>query len=223
MNVVFCLPGRTFSNVFVNCWTKTLMSLLEDGHHVTISMSYTSNVYYARNGALCADLRRGPNQKPFNGELNYDKIFWIDSDMYWEYRQVKTLLESDKPIVAGLYLMEDNRSFSTSLKWDEDYFKTNGKFHMLEPWELKKLPRYVTADYTGMGFCCMKKGVFEKVPYPWFNPEWFTIKGTPIREFTSEDSGFFHAARKAGFEVWIDTSVIVGHEKPVIIGKDIMK
>lgn len=222
MHVVFCLPGRSFSNHFVNCWTKTLTGLMEDGIYFTVSMSYTSNVYYARNAALGADLRRGPSQAPFNGELQYDKIFWIDSDIVWEYSQIKTLLDSDKPIISGLYLMEGNKAFSTSVKWDENYYKEHGKFHMLEPWELKNLPRYIKVDYTGMGFCCMKKGVFEKVPYPWFNPEWFEIKGTPIREFTSEDSGFFHAAQKCGFDVWVDTKVIVGHEKSVILGKDLM-
>ena len=79
--IVFCLPGRSFSNNFLVCWSELMMNLLRMGFEIKISQKYTSNVYYVRNMCLGGDVMRGVNQKPYDGKLEYDYMMWIDSDM----------------------------------------------------------------------------------------------------------------------------------------------
>ncbi len=66
-------------------------------------------------------------------------------------------------------------------------------------------------EYNGMGFMLIKKGVFEKVEYPWFCQLKKQIGD--LEDYCSEDVAFCHLARKAGFQIFIDPQLIVGHEK----------
>ena len=63
----------------------------------------------------------------------------------------------------------------------------------------------------GMGWMLVKKGVFEKTVFPWFGP---IITGL---DFNGEDVSFQIRAKDAGFDSWVDTSIIVGHEKGVVL------
>ena len=78
------MPGKTFSNHFLNSWSYLLSYCLN--HNITpyIITKTNSNVYYVRNQCLGADLTRGPDQNPWNGELDYDFIMWIDSDQVFK-------------------------------------------------------------------------------------------------------------------------------------------
>jgi len=71
------------------------------------------------------------------------------------------------------------------------------------------------AAYNGMGFMLIKKGVFESLQYPWFEPIHQSIKN--LEDFTSEDVAFCLKAREKGFEIFVDPTVIVGHQKPMIL------
>jgi len=80
-------------------------------------------------------------------------------------------------------------------------------------------------DYTGMGWMLVKSGVFEKIQYPWFSPEWheMTIMDPSggehkVKEFTMEDVGFCEKVKRLNMDVFVDTNVVVGHEKNIVIG-----
>ena len=70
-------------------------------------------------------------------------------------------------------------------------------------------------DYNGMGFMLIKKGVFEKVEYPWFCQLKKQIGD--LEDYCSEDVAFCHLAKKAGFKIFIDPQMVVGHEKMRIL------
>ena len=58
--VVFCVPGRTFSNNFLQSWTETLSDLLKSGHfNVLLSNEYSSCVHIARAKCLGLSVDRG--------------------------------------------------------------------------------------------------------------------------------------------------------------------
>ena len=59
----------------------------------------------------------------------------------------------------------------------------------------------------GMGWMLVKKGVFEKIDYPWFG----------MINHHGEDLSFQLRAKDAGFDSYVDTSIIVGHEKEVVL------
>jgi hypothetical protein len=72
LKIVFCIPGREFSNKFLTSWSDTLLSFTRAGHQVYLSNQYSSVVYNARNQCLGGSVVKGTDQKPFDGKLEYD-------------------------------------------------------------------------------------------------------------------------------------------------------
>ena len=81
----------------------------------------------------------------------------------------------------------------------------------------------MSVDYTGFGWILVKKNVFESMEYPWFKPLWFQFgeaeNGSLIKEFCSEDVGWCKTIKKLGYEIFVDPTIIVGHEKTIVYGK----
>ena len=99
----------------------------------------------------------------------------------------------------------------------KDYFQKNGSFQFMDDTILndfrskyKKFP----VVYTGFGFMLVKRGVFESMKYPWFQPEFVNIRGS--KDFTMEDVAWCREITKLGYKVMIDPNIIVGHEKTKI-------
>jgi hypothetical protein len=65
----------------------------------------------------------------------------------------------------------------------------------------------------------MKKGVFESLEYPWFQPTWkeYEYNGKHIREFTMEDVAFCDLIQRKGYQIFIDPEIVVGHEKMMVL------
>lgn len=214
MNVIVCIPGNTFSDKFLVNWTNFIGKCYARGIRIYLSNRYTSNVYYVRSMCLGADVLRGENQKPFDGKLEYDYILWIDSDISFKFEDFTELLSHKKDIIGGLYLMEGGTNFAvvTEENWDWNFFLKNGYFKFLSPPELSKYSNPIKVSYTGFGFLLIKKGVFEKIKYPWFEPKIYELENG-IRDFASEDVSFCIKAKEYGYDIFIDKNVIVGHEK----------
>jgi len=216
LKVVFCLPGRVFTNNFLKSWTQLNNWCLNSNILPIISNQYDSVVYYVRNKCLGGVATRGLNQKPFNGEVDYDYLMWIDSDMVFEPKDFIHLLNMQVDIASGLYKTADNIHYATVKDWDMDYYRENGSFKFLTKESIKDLSEPFKVDYTGFGWILFKKGVFESLEYPWFRPEWEDF-GNGVREFTSEDVGFCKNIREKGYNIHINPKVIVGHEKSRIL------
>jgi len=98
-----------------------------------------------RNLCLAGDKKGLPNQKPFQGKVNYDYIMWIDSDNIFTVKQFKHLLnamETQKEIsvLAGIYLAEDQQRYLAHYLPDGKYSK-KFKSEFVKPAHLKKLPQ----------------------------------------------------------------------------------
>lgn len=215
MKIAFCLPGREYSREFIICWTQLLIEVSKKGHDIIISQQYSSVVHFARAKCLGGDVMKGLNQKPFQGQVDYDVIMWIDSDIVFTPEDFFKLIDSPHDVTSGMYLMEDGQHVAVVEKWDEDYFIHQGTFEFLKPEHFKYASRYLKVAYTGMGWMCIKKGVIEKLPYPWFQSE-IQIIGQFV-DIQSEDVSFCRALERAGVDIYIDTTVRVGHQKKFII------
>lgn len=213
--VVFCLTGATFSGNFLDSFVELTNYCMQNGISFAISRRESPVVYYVRNMCLGGDTLRGPKQKPFNGNLDYTHLMWIDNDIIFSPNQFKTLLDHDKDIVSGIYMMSDKKNFATVENWDIEYFKKNGAFQFLNEDSIKQRKGLIDVAYTGLGFMLVKKGVFESLEYPWFQPIFHEI-GT-ARDFSSEDTSFCKMIREKGFNIWVDPQIRVGHEKKVIL------
>ena len=140
---------------------------------------------------------------------------WIDSDQIFNPTDFSQLLRHDKDIIGGLYYMEDGKQFPVVKDWNEEYFKEHGSFKFLNKEDIQTKKEPFEVVYTGFGFLLIKRGVFETVTYPWFEPQHFDFGG--VVDFASEDVSFCKKAKAAGFNIFIDPTVIVGHEKMQIL------
>lgn len=218
--VIFALPGREFSGRFLQGWTELVYACLQNGIQPIMSQHYSPLLYYVRNMCLGGDNLRGVDQKPFDGQFKYDYIMWIDSDIVFTPEHFFKLLNHDKEIVSGLYMMSDNTHYATVQDWDDEFFLKHGHFQFLNrDLVQEKKGKLFTADYTGFGWILIKNGVFESLQYPWFQPVWteYNINGKIVRDFTMEDVAFCKMIKEKGYDVWIDPTVIVGHEKIVVL------
>jgi hypothetical protein len=216
VRVVFAMPGREYSREFLLCWSDLLMQAAQKGHQVMISQQYSSVVHFARAKCLGGDVLKGKDQKPFQGEMDYDAIMWIDSDIVFKPDDFFNLLESPHDVTAGVYMMEDLQHFATVEEWNKEFFAKKGTFKFLRPDDIIGAPQYKQVAYTGMGWMLIKKGVIEDLKYPWFFSGLETINDT-IVDFNSEDVAFCKSLWDAGHPVYIDTKIRVGHQKRMII------
>ena len=126
----------------------------------------------------------------------------------------------ERQIVAGWYCTEDGKTTSVAHWLDEDDFRGNGGVMNHETIEsISKRRKPFTVDYTGFGWLLIKNGVFEhkEMPYPWFAPKMQVFESGQVQDMCGEDVSFCLDAKDAGFDIWCDPRIRVGHEKTRII------
>ena len=225
--IVFALPGDNFSSKFLISWTATLSKLWETRRYdIMISPATGSYVPFVRMSTLGLDVLRGSEQKPFDGQ-HFDIWITIDSDIIFTYEQVIKLIEStdEHPVVAGMYRMADLVNYAFVKDWDETFFKEKGVFQFIKPEDIEKWKeetqfKYFPVVYSGLGFMAIRKEVFDKIKYPYFDSEILTITtqdGTVIRDICSEDVSLCKKITQSGYQIMINTDIRVGHLKSLVI------
>ena len=172
MKIIFCLPGASFSARFLQCWTELLGELPKVGISFGLSQQYLCNIYHVRTKCLGASLDRGTDQKPFGGKIDYDYIMWIDSDIIFKPEQFFKLIDHDRDIVSGLYMMQDNINYATVEHMDEDFLQTmlTIVFYKEKTSKRKKVSCFELIILEWVG--CLSKEVFLRVsPTLGFTPE----------------------------------------------------
>ena len=247
--IVFCLPGRGVSYVYLKNFVQLCFDIVQAGGGIQISQDYSSMVNFARCKCLGANVLRGPDQLPWDGKLEYDWQLWIDSDIVFDtakfYQLVlnsvpaeavrkENVIENDKvvgqnliiddaktrPIVSGWYCTEDGRTTSVAHWLEEDDFASNGGVMNHETLDtIQKRKKPFTVDYAGFGWLLIQKGVFEdkNLPYPWFAPKMQVFESGAVQDMCGEDVSFCLDAKEAGYEIWCDPRIRVGHEKTRVI------
>ena len=171
-SLVFCMPGRGCSYVFLKSFVQMAFDLVQHGVSIQISQDYSSMVNFARCKCLGANVLRGPDQIPWDGKLKYDYQLWIDSDIVFRTEQLLQLVLMEKDIAAGWYMTEDGQTTSVAHWLDEDNFRNNGGVMNHETGEtMSKRKKPFTVDYTGFGWVLIKNGVWEheEMKYPWLS------------------------------------------------------
>jgi len=132
-------------------------------------------------------------------------LFW-DDDVIPPSDGLKKLWSHEKAIVSGLYFRKAVPYFPEMSMWDAP----RKGFVPLLYWEHGGLYK---VDGIGMGWCLIRRDVFQKMEYPWFK---FGELG--------EDYTFCMSAKKLGYDIWVDTSVECVHiADRVAITKDHFK
>ena len=134
-------------------------------------------------------------------------VLLLDSDNVVETpadpnEALRYLLERNEAIVSGLYRAKKQEGFPYCM-WKEHPTDENLMI-AIESFT----GNWIQPDLIGIGFCLIKREVFEKVPKPWFKWD----EPTP-----SEDFYFIKKARKAGYVVNVFTEVRVAHIGTLVV------
>ena len=222
--IAFCLPGLMYSGTFMTQFVRLLFDLNHKGINFYISQQYSSMVNHARTDCLQADNYAGTMLTPFRGQVPYDYIMWIDSDIIFKTEDLIELLKMNKDIASGWYVQSNAGILSNQstvvehMNLQELYEKGSNKYETVEDMSRRQEP--FKADYCGFGWILIKKGVYEKIPYPWFVPRVIQLQkpdGTILEDVCSEDISMCEDFRKYGFDIWVHPKVRVGHQKMITI------
>jgi hypothetical protein len=162
----------------------------------------------ARNNALSGNLNLSPDQQNMLDGLDYDTMIWADNDITFTPNDVFNLLESKEMITAGIYRMINNQ-LSAGSDWRADKYLTKEELDIANG-------HLIEVEFTGFGLIAIKKGVFEKLSFPWFDP-FKTPYAGGSEYFATDDVSFCIKAKEAGFKIFIDPRVRVLHEKTVVL------
>ena len=177
-------------------------------------------VNFARCKCLGANVLRGPDQIPWDGKLHYDYQLWIDSDIVFNSEKFWQLVLMDQDIASGWYMTEDGKTTSVAHWLDEEDFRKSGGVMNHETGEsIAKRKKPFTVDYEGFGWLLIKHGVLEDegIKYPWFAPKMQVFESGEVEDMCGEDVSFCLDAIEAGFKIWCDPRIRVGHEKTRVI------
>jgi len=239
LTIAICTPsgGRITMG-----WHKSMLRLHEafKGKHTCPFLEWGgSDIYIARNFCLAyPDERWGhyptkhAEYKPFNGQLPYDRILWIDSDISFTPQDVENIIAHEgADIVSGCVKVDFN---SFALKYFGKVTNADGSgyeyanevaemkvdekgqaFDAFEMWAQKRNEDgLVEVDGAGGAFLCVRAGVYEAMEFPWYR---VGIKDGIGQLSLSEDMAFCVRAREHGFKIWADPMVRPVHDKPVLL------
>ena len=213
MRIVFCLPGNSYSGTFLKSFTGVWTWCLQNGHQPILSQQHSSMVNFARCKVAGADVTRGPDQKPFNGQP-YDYMMWIDSDIAFNNEQFDQLVNMDCDVASGWY-QQPGGSTPVVEKMDSEYFEEHGTYEFITGEDMANRKFEFKADYIGFGWVLIKQGVFESMKYPWFAPK--QMKVGEYYDMCSEDVAWCLDAKDLEIDIYVNPRAWVGHEKVQII------
>jgi GT2 family glycosyltransferase len=194
-------------------YVKSIFALTErlnqEGITWAWSCEYSSHVADAREMTLSGTNHNIIGEKrPFHGNLTYDKLMWIDSDIAFTPEDVLKLYRSDKEIISGCYLLASGEVVA--------YPKMLYPAYGID--EIQKMSGIQEVEGVGFGFLCISQGIFEQMTRPWFQQVMMEKEDTETGEvFTfpllGEDLSWCERARRLGYKIWLDTDVKVIHHK----------
>ena len=186
MKLLIAIPTNDYMHYqFVECLTKLVRKLDEDGINYDIAYQGATLVYVGRD-------------KLANKAMNecYTHMLWLDSDMIFTEDLLDDLMYSGKPFVTGI--AHSRRAPHVSCIFKEIWPK-------VDRWEGCEYP-IQAFRIGGCGFACVLieteivRNVYNKNGTAFF----------PMREL-GEDLAFCKRATDMGYEIWAEPSVKLGH------------
>lgn len=214
-NVVITTPGHHMCAEYVKSLIATIHTLQANNISWIYQSEYASLVTNAREATITGSRNLEVfNSSPGKGQYTYDKIFCIDSDIVWNPEHFLKLLTSDKDVISGVYFEAQGA--------DAMIHREKNDFRPMKREEielLQQLDEPIEVYGVGMGFMCLKSGVFESLKRPWFGLGKVVqeVDGVTYELPLGEDLFFCERVAENGHKVFVDLSVIVGHIKSNIV------
>jgi hypothetical protein len=215
VDYILCIPGEKYSSKFLKSWTNSIISLMENSHSFIYINFYTSLVAHTRNQMIrCFPNAENPdptNILPFENKIKAKKVIFIDDDMVWNYKDLEKIMKSDKDIISGFcktnFINKKNEHLLSAIK--------NNK-HLVED-DIKNKTELIEVDAVGFAFLAINLEVFKKIKFPWF--ETFEVINPENKHAITlgEDFVFCKKAIDAGYKIYADPTIKVGHEKSNVL------
>lgn len=186
MKLLIAVPTYDYMHFqFVECLTKLIRRLDEDGLNYELAFQGGTLVYVGRDRLAKKAI-----------DEHFTHVLWLDSDMIFTEELLDNLMFSGKSFVTGIAHGRRPPHMSCIFKrvWPAS-----------ERWEGHNYPSS-TFKIGGCGFACVLietkiiKAVYEKNGSAFF----------PMREL-GEDLAFCKRAGELGFEIWAEPTVWLGH------------
>jgi len=127
-----------------------------------------------------------------------DYLFFVDNDTGVPIEGLKRLIDRKKDIISGLYFQRFPPYNPTMKKVQMNEFKNPQYLPITDYPE-----GVIEADIVGAGCLLISRRVFDSMPEPYFF--------SPEHDY-SEDTYFCFEAKKAGFTIYVDTTVKCKHD-----------
>lgn len=180
--IVFLIPGKGYTLGFLQSWTKLLKEIYSandiiEPHFIFFEGSdelHTRNAIFQYNSET---------KTLFDNEWDYDYIVSIDPDVIFEPWQVFNLIKKmhtqpDISLVGGTYASKGERTDILKDFSEEIFLVGENKYFTIE--EIKKWGNEINNGLLpvmniGIKFFAAKKGLFERLEYPFFAPIQYQI------------------------------------------------
>ena len=145
-----------------------------------------------------------------------DYLLFVDADTVWMPEDITRLTGLNKPVACGWYL---SRKMLCGEEHAPILMKREPGGYKL----IKDIPSEpFTCDATGAGFMLLKKDVVDKMhavgqPFDMMLGSDLGLKKTIYTKLLGEDMSFCYRLQQAGYEIWIDPSVKLGHANIEVI------
>jgi hypothetical protein len=214
-NVVITTPGHHMCAEYVKCLMATIHTLEANNISWIYQSEYASIITNAREATITGSRNLEVfNSVPGKGQYTYDKLFMIDSDIVWNPEQFLRLYASNKDLISAVYFEAQGA--------DAMVHRAKNDFKPMKREEiqlLQQLDEPIEVYGVGLGFMCVKSGVFESLKRPWFG------LGKVIQEVDGviyelplgEDLYFCERVAEQGHQVYLDPQIIVGHVKSNVV------
>ncbi len=143
----------------------------------------------------------------------FDQLMWIDSDVLFDPAAVERLRSHDLPIVGGIYVKKAARALACHLLSETECVEFGAGGGLLP------------IRYAAAGFMLTRRALYDRIRETHALPICNEARGRPMIPFflpmllsepggswyLGEDYAFSERARRAGFEIFADTSLRLGH------------
>jgi hypothetical protein len=179
MTIVFNLFDFEYSGEFLRSWVNLTTYLNQTGIQYHVSHHSSCNAFYAKQMCLGGNVLAGPKQVPFQNTIKYDILVFLSNKISFSPTQFVKLYNK----------FEDYKFLSG---------KFDGRYKMLSEDD-----EYINAEYLEFDMVFVRKGVFEKITYPWFRP----YKCTNEKEQQFVDIDICNTIKEQGIPLVIDKQV----------------
>lgn len=217
--VYLALADSTFSSPFMISLLSTVNKIVaENKYHLVIVPGNSRHPLIAHYNTLGFDPKRGIEQKPFSGD-EFDYWINISATSIFTTDQFIKLIESldDHPVVTGVCRMENLESCS--------YIDSTAGFEKISDFEAWKRAnpdlKYKSVKHSELKFFGVRREVLEAMKYPHFECDAVlspgTTEGVVVRDLLSHDMAFCRNIKLAGYDIMVQTDLLVGNEVKIIV------